>query len=388
MIRQPRLEMSLIAALFACAGACGSSVGDTNCTPQGCGTNSPVLSNSTYFETMNLDGVTWSEDPVRYVKQSFRCTSQPQLGPLDLYADDGELFGIDDAGSRVCAGADLVDATFEIVWRDKVDGKAVGPENPTTITIEAIDSVSTWHRDPLLVQVVPTYRFGWSHGDFCPKDDATWMDPEQVVRGVKVPPAGQDWHTVTRHALILQGETYDQRANVLASGAGWINIGCVGAAFAKMRLLGLDPATGTSQPGDRTATLKMITARYDPDDSRGVSHTVWRMPLAWRSLGGTRYYGEIDDAELGPIEALWTPGGAICVSHGRLWQQGSSMLATNESHLLERWGANTNCRELETMSGVEVMHREALPDSVPPAVVWATVTVDHVAHLMVPTGSP
>lgn len=383
-----RLNLVLLLALGACipsASATSSSSGDdsfgstTTCPAQGCGSNTPLLSGSRFLESLNLDGVPNADD-VRYVKGSFRCANPARSG-LDLDIRSGTIVGVDAANAPVCTN--VVHATFQI---------AVAKERPIAISIGETAQVSTWLIDGALRELVPSYEMTWpdAHGhptSMCPLRTATWMDPEQHggLKGDRNPgTGGQEWHAVTDHLLIVQGETYTDAANADAarSGPRWINFACAGAAFSKMRLLGYDPmptARMLSTPGQREATLKMITARY-----RGAtSHTRQGMPLAWRSIAGTQYYGGPDPATLGPIEALWDHTGATCLSHARVLRKtapSASARGKNERARLKDI-VTTRCTRLESATAAAIMAGNA---SFPQGTVWATVTVDHVPHPPMP----
>lgn len=345
-----------------------------HCPVQGCGSNTPYLSGSVFVEALNLDGRP-DRVGVKFLPQTFRCKNSS----AQLSIRDGALVGRN-GSALVCEGIDLIGATFDV---EKVGVR----KTRTTITIAAVGDVSTWEK-PNRGVLLPTYHFTFpnpTNGEptsFCPLMTASWMDPEQVSDLVKTGsgyanPAGvpgAEWHAATQHALIVQGETYGQAGNVdkERSGPRWFNIACAGAAFSKMRLLGFDPMQNLKRPGDREATLKMLTARY-----RGPkSYTEQGMPVAWVSARGTRYYGSPDPATVGPIEAMWDSSGAICQSHARVWRTATSY----DNHI----GLEKHClvvrQPCSSLQGQ--ISRSALK-----GVVWTTFTAQHVDHSNAQTSS-
>ena len=123
--------------------------------------------------------------------------------------------------------------------------------------------------------------------------------------------------TLATAATVLGGETYDPASKTVQPGrARWLTIACAGSAAAKMRLLGygpqsdLDGAGHPSTPAQRQATLKMITADYC---GQGTSYTKNHTPLAWENAEGTVGLGPA-----GPLEAVWSSTGALCLEQTRI----------------------------------------------------------------------
>lgn len=115
-------------------------------------------------------------------------------------------------------------------------------------------------------------------------------------------------------ATILGGERYDADAKTVAPDQPrWFNVACAGSAAAKMKLLGYGPQTSATTPEQRQATLKMITADYCGD---GTSYTENGTEVDWANASGA--VAPAWGAELGPLEALWTEHGALCLETPRI----------------------------------------------------------------------
>lgn len=204
------------------------------------------------------------------------------------------------------------------------------------VRIDEVSSVETWEvQNP---SSVVTYKMVWHELEdaeqleedlvlgesICPLQRA-WMDPGQNPRsaGPQVQrPDANGWDEENDHLLIVHGETYLSDGTILNSGAQateWFNLGCVGSALAKMRLLGINPILQQGELAYRAATLKMLTGRY-----RGErSYTSPGMPLHYQHVNGKQFWGQ-PFAPISPhVEAYWAFNGATCVSHRRTWQMRS-----------------------------------------------------------------
>jgi len=246
------------------------------------------------------------------------------------------------------------------------------------VRINELATIATWFTDTSLASEVPTFQLvnTATGASLCSLKEG-WMESWQSSG--HAPGTGYKWRTSTDHAVIVQGETYDDRALVdtARSDGSWFNIACAGSALAKMRLMGYDPMSRWSDRAERQSTLKMFTARYLVDDGR--ARTVTGTPLLWISpravTGGApidpaqyllhpMYYGWPVSTDLGPIEARWLANGTACLSHLRIWTKGK--LQTN----LHNEAADL--RALVTAGGPA-----PCTDSTPAGVYWHTYTVDH-----------
>ncbi len=237
-----------------------------------------------------------------------------------------------------------------------------------TLKIAQRGSVSTWHTT-LARSLLTTYELIdlEKSTSICARSQP-WMEPWQIgglLHGFTNPPgiAGAQWHTVTDHAVIVQGESYTPAASIDPErhSSEWFNIACAGSALAKSRLMGYDPMSTTSTAGQRQSTLKMLTAHYVRDTAQSWTQT--GTPLIWVSTPAGAYYGGADPSlATGPIEARWNGSGATCVSHLRLWNK-----------------TTTVASELETLTTVRRLGGvAACGTSAPSDTVWTTTTLDHV----------
>lgn len=361
-----------VVALALLVGATATAA-PTKCPVQGCGSNTPELSASYFIEKLNLQGLP-DENGTRYKRGSFRCLGNSRA--VDLAVRAGALVGVDAQGRVACT--DLRGARFWIVPTRSSRSPDI------EITITHVGEVETWQQERSERETLPTYRFTWlrdgRRASFCPQREASWMEPWQLVGHQDPQGPGGLWHETTDHLLIIQGETYTPAARVdpERSGPAWISLGCAGAAFSKLRLLGYDPMRNTSTVGEREATLKMITARYKGEES----HTVQGVPLAWISMRGVQYEGAPDRDRLGPIEALWGPDGASCLSHLRLFHK-DRVAEDSAPEVLQRNQIGLPaCEAYDSISGVVLSAR--LTSSPPPGAVWATISVDHISHRPLP----
>jgi hypothetical protein len=139
------------------------------------------------------------------------------------------------------------------------------------------------------------------------------------VGGYRVLP----WQEEGQYAVLVKGETYDPATATVArqgaDGARWFEIACSGAALSKMKLMGYDPEERrtdlSTTPGQRQATLKMITARY----CGAQSFTTEGQPLFWqnaRNWFAAAFVG-LDPGRITGVEAAWSSQGAVCLNKPR-----------------------------------------------------------------------
>jgi hypothetical protein len=358
----------LLAGLFAgCSGDAPSkkarSAGDPECPTWGCGSNTPRVEGAP-IEALNLRGEP-NPQGIVLIQGSLRGRGCPKSATLDVQG--GELVGLAADGQVACRGQGLVGATFKLKLSDA---------RQVTIRIANMGRVYSWHVEPP-PQPLATYLLveGRTGAPICPQDEA-WMEPWQLT------PAGSEfgpvWHTPTRHAIVVRGETYlGTDATVTRSGkdaADWFNIACAGTAIAKMRLLGYDPLDRSSTPRQRQATLKMITARY----CGSTSFTERGMPVLWKSDRSTPYHGSPDPTTVDEIEARWDEDGAVCLSHARAWRANHAIPATLTGYCSTP--PLGRCRtESQLIDKIRrACHVPACTGSEP--AFWTTHTVDHIAH--------
>lgn len=158
-------------------------------------------------------------------------------------------------------------------------------------------------------------------------------------------------------AVLVKGEVYDaSTAAVTLSkerGRLWFNIGCAGTALAKMKLMGYDPEETLTEPEQRQATLRMITARYCGDQSFTEDH----VPLVWQNASDWfQPETTFDVGTIGKIEAAWDKDGAICLNEPRL--------ATREE-VIQACGSKPRCDASGNPmpSGIASAHSTSVTDA-------------------------
>ncbi len=335
-----------------------------DCDSWGCGSNTPIALGAP------IEGVHLFGEPngkgIRLIHGSLRGGGCGDDASLDVQG--GALLGRDAEGQVVCQGQDVVGATFDLEVR-------VGEETlQASIQIAEMGEVFPWHivGEPV---PLPTYLMveEQTGTPICPQDEA-WMEPWQLA--ALDPDLAVPWGTPTRHAVLVRGETYDGTYATVEltgeEGADWFNIACSGTAIAKMRLLGYDPAAGTSEHTERQATLKMITAKY----CGWTSFTERGMPVRWQSTSGTQYHGTPAPAQVHEIEARWGEQGPVCLSHARAWREGHELPDAIADYCL---GMGEPCDKESHL--IELLRDCEIPEctGTEPAY-WTTHTVDHVDH--------
>jgi len=318
------------------------------CNMWSCGGNTPILWGtfirglSTQGEA-NADGIALVVDSLRPVAGRCGAAHALTLGVLE-----GEAVGLRPDGSIACRGAALIGATFMVTVPEGAGRRAL------SVRIDARGTVATWEADPHLRERVPTYRFSRASDGAPLCGGEGWMSGWQ--RNHELDDGGRGrWHRGTDHALLVQGEIYDEVGDVAAEGPQWWGIACSGSGVAKMRLLGLDPSHAEEPREARVATLKMLGARYLGTDA----YTRPGVPLAWVRWDGRTYAGTPVD-QIGPLEAVWTEVGALCVSHLRLAMEGTA--------------------EAETEAATLAQLRQHIPQCTTESGYWTTYTVDHTSH--------
>lgn len=389
------------------------------CETQTCGSNSPELTGTRMLEELSLTGETvlgmfhsQNDGVIRWIRldpNSFKAPGCNRRIRMVLGVRDGALVGVDQRGNPVCTGKSMVGASFDIEsWSHPrgLFGFLHRHAARRTIRIAAVGQVSTWLRDKPAPLPTHLLRFSDDGTSVCAAP-RPWMDPWQLAglragATVENPPGvrGARWHGNSEFALVLQGETYNDAGDVQHTGKNWITLACAGSAAAKMRLLGYDPMDSRTTAGQRQATLKMLTARYNGKEK---SYTEQGVRLMWKSrqdgagverngassgatplyfggpLLGVRGQGlagrrQVEDT-VGPIEAVWGSGGATCLSHLRLWNAvnipfGAAILEKFEEPFAL---VTTRCDEKRSPEEFD------LPDGAE----WVTFTLDHVSHISI-----
>lgn len=382
------------------------------CPAYQCGGNSPILFGQP-LTNLAVDGT--AHDRVRLRPDSLTaplCRSMRGGGALTLGVERdatgtvSELVG-KRGGAVVCRGRELVDARFQIEVTPPRGAMTV-----VTLQVDAIGRMRTWLRDPGRRHVLPTYRFSvveagrtddlsgkrirrdqpmaagaplcsnrtsfedWQ--DFATADrEANDQDLERELRGAGRMPEVAAWREDQSHALIVQGQAFDETGGVVATGPQWFNLACMRTGVAKMRLLGVDPMDAALPAGATSATLKMLGARYDGRTAETTPGT----PLMWTRAWGddTAYFGGPPvDATPGPIEAAWGRDGALCLAHFRPGMPILGARLRNSGGYARIIGANEANRVAARRRATGLPTCD--PAQLPAGTLWISTTIDHPEH--------
>jgi hypothetical protein len=297
------------------------------------------------------------------------CAGRPAV---ELMVYNGEFVGLVN-GMLTCWGADMVGASFFL--------ESDASSTLARVTIDARSKVSTLGSPS---ENLPTYSLSYR---FESTDGG--MSPSIAISVCGQGSWTSETATLTYHALIIQGEVYDQDATVIRRGYQWINIACAGSALAKLRLHGMNPMMnrnpedspvlpGTSTIQQRQSALKLMTAKYCGTPSWTVDGTqiYWRSPVLTTSMSDTASTAlSQEPTTVGPIESRWGSNGALCISHLRLWSAGSTCADSSEQPWVEQIQRDCNIPACD--------ESEPCPEegaSSDPATLWWTCTANHVSH--------
>jgi hypothetical protein len=292
-----------------------------NCDEWGCGSNSAWLGENITFHELDANG-SENDHHLAFVTSEFRDASWNTMS-LMVYRD--RLEGTHSDGSPV-VDAGLVNASM-LLKRDLGGGafayyrlRIAGMS--TTYFWDAQPSMSP---GPVPPPSVPYYNFRYSQV-------AEPSDPPDVKNEAPLcSPASDAWGSVSGNALIFRGDRYDaalKREWETGVKDTWFNVACAGTAIAKLHFLHhtlageYDPLTGSDNdryttPDQRQTMLKLITADYC---GTGYSYTQNGTPLRYYWATAAHRWHSPYPPDGGPDywEAIWNPGGAICLSKPRL----------------------------------------------------------------------
>jgi hypothetical protein len=337
----------LTAALFselALAAAPAHAVGgNDNCEVTGCGGNTPILFGSPIIglslkSEANSRGVVLDPLLARVAPPVVAAGACPDGAILDVAnggTQKGELIGR--WGSGVCSREGLIGMAFTLYVPTTPCGELPTHGNPVPcgrkerirVRIDAVSSVPTWAVTDS--EQIITYQLVWHElpeslitegfvlgESICPLREAWMEDWQNGSPTTGAPPGYQRWKEETDQLLIVHGETYhaDARVDLLRRGQQWLNLGCVGSALAKSRLLNNNPWAAMPQWSFRQATLKMLTGRYQGQRS----YTSPGVPLYYSRWDGKAFHGTPMSGVSGSPEADWNANGAMCLSHRRTWK--------------------------------------------------------------------
>lgn len=177
---------------------------------------------------------------------------------------------------------------------------------------------------PCFAGQVVTYEFMYRMVDAPASGRYLSRRPDELFHLCTGTPADEE---APYSAVLYEGTWLDNRSKTVVDGArepGWFNLACNGTALAKLHLFrhtGAAALAGlTSDPLQWQTLLKLLTADYC---GTGVSFTMNGQPLRFtdsqqRLLRAGRPIDLTDPDDRNNIEAIWGPGGAICLNKPRL----------------------------------------------------------------------
>jgi hypothetical protein len=234
-----------------------------------------------------------------------------KIGPLTLNVDHDHLQGLrmmEGHVVEILEGDALIGAQISIY-------QALSPPTPApewVLRISGYDYTVSWIEGDS--KLVPVYFFEYYSRADGPNKTSQLCEPSDE-------PLSGNYKGM---AVIYRGERYDAAKKTvtdLGSATPWFNIGCEKTAVAKMHLLRhtLAASEGIYAPtwDQRQAVLKMLTADFC---GGGKSFTVNGHPLHYEWT--QKWQPHIMPSSADSPEAIWTSGGAVCLSNARdpdLW---------------------------------------------------------------------
>jgi len=299
MSRLSLATLPCAAAVVAAAGAIsctGLDVSDVStvsegltCSGFGCNNNSPIIAGAPFYELHRAGQP--NDQGLRIAGFTARNGQSFQID-----VQQARLVGLDANGRIALDTSGITGAVIKVLYARGLTWE---------ITVLDTGSIGFWAppagtTTTYLLEVHPPPGSGEKDYNLCTN-----------------PPAAGDWPGNVFHAILFEGDRYrPSDKTVLPPGPainGWFNIACAGTATAKMHLArhtaaGASPTVPTNQP-QRQAMLKAFTASVCPgsDSFTGKGE----------KLIIDDYQGLMSDPpNLGNIEALWGPSGAICKGDG------------------------------------------------------------------------
>jgi hypothetical protein len=343
---------------------------DKDCPVQSCGNTAEI--NDSIIEALDIRGLETQDLPgsFRLIRGSLvgaggACSGTNEK--LSLEVRDGAFVAVAGApgGAAICKDAELVGARFTV---EHAAGQHVAGAKETSerheVRIADRREVALADGATMTAVTLPTYELTYTDKG----KEEHLCDEKPWFRDASPKVLSDAWGKASFHAVLVQGEIYRKDGTVVDTNAYWFNIACAGSGIAKMRLLGLDPMTGSVEADRRQSMLKMITGRYcgaeswATDDSR----------ILIRLSGDTE--PPPGSEPIGPIESDWGPNGALCISHLRAW--------TPKSECAERFDEAAVVAHLRSVCGIDPCRESApcAPMTTERGALWRTCTVGHVSH--------
>lgn len=297
--------------------------GGATCSEWGCGTNSPTIGDGVLFD--ELDSSMTQEDAHGIKIQSAvlddgSAVDLHVIGDLltaNRHGDPGRLLTDDELKRvtiKITARRDTGDLVFEMRIEDinkQILSYWAGPREEVPAYLVTARLVSP-----------DTKQF------------------EHVCRTTATPITEPQWRDASYYAVIFAGDRYNAAAKTVSDaepGTTWFNLACAATAPAKMHLMrhtnaGAGGGAFATTVAERIAMLKMFTADYCGDGNNaaldGTSYTVDGQPLLYGDSRhwytpppGVPVFAISTSGALSPagtkMEALWTSGGAACLTTPR-----------------------------------------------------------------------
>jgi hypothetical protein len=229
--------------------------------------------------------------------------------PVHMYIWRDELWAYDDAG-RWYTGVELLHAIIDFV------------HVPTGTTFQLRLEDVNWQTARFMAgprEPVPVYAFK------ARRSPAENFEFDVCNNGTLAP--DPTWSGADHHAVLFRGDRYvpdRKRAMPNDVNSGWSFIACNGSAASKLHLWrhtyagAFDAAgnivywTGLEQ---RTALLKAITSDYC--GTGFPTFTITGTPLAFATAMEPLEFPAPRSGPMASFEAMWGPGGALCLDHPR-----------------------------------------------------------------------
>jgi hypothetical protein len=321
---------------------------NSDCTPSGCGGNSPVVNR---FPVNGLNPAGYKNaQGFRLVPQSVKSLNpgSPCNGQTLTADDKGHLTTTDPR--HACGSYALLGSSFTIE----------GPRGKKNIIIRSSDLVptstigkyiqgyifTTPDNTTSLCDTTASFNFQNDLLQDPLKDTPIWKelkyrDSKAMLRlsisnlsnlaAIADPAPIRDTRKANQEdlAIVFPGEVRGEDTQTLlgSMGQGWFNIACARDALAKLDLDNLapheqNPTANSDYDPKRTAALKMVTAYYcsranQPGNS--ARYTYEGNAIEWESKSldeKWEYHGKPSNPN---IEAFWSSTGAVCLEHTRLY---------------------------------------------------------------------
>jgi len=304
--------------------ATSALIGGTTCPEWGCGTNSPTIGDGVVFDELDSSQTMADAHGIR-----IRSAILDDGTPVDLRVTRDRLSATRRTNRQPLTDDELKRLTITVV----VNRNTGNLEFELRIEDINMQILSYWAGRR---EAVPAYLINARQTVPSPPGNF-----EHVCKITATSVTEPQWANADHYALIFSGDRYNPTTKTVQDAPAnttWFNLACAATAPAKMHLMrhtnagaGTDRAYATTV-GERNAMLKMFTADYCGDGvnaaADGTPYTVDGQPLLYGDSRnwytpppGVPAFQVSGSGTLTPagttMEALWTPGGAACVTTPR-----------------------------------------------------------------------